>query len=362
MNRALIGFCLLCGMLTLGVRAQELDLSEVPADLPADVRAPLLDQRAAILGRWDTFLQHRAAFVTEFAGTEVGTARAAQAEMRKAQLKQEADSVVDEADRFNASVQLAVQRHETAIPVEDPDSKAIIESFETMAGTLGWDEEKIARLHQSFVHLDLGREVASREQVRAAWTRILERNGDSAQAKAAAEQGHGPGFPSMGRQTVFQDCALFALANATHLPYGFVAARAAKLIGDSTWRKAEDRANPERILKDVGLNGGEVVMLAEIFGEAEVVKSTEFARVLSAGRRLLVNVVPAGGTGAHEVVISRTFTHNGETWFEMVNSHDDPNTRRYLSSDELNTIMRENGVAYRQDRNRTVPLLRDTSR
>ena len=36
----------------------------------------------------------------------------------------------------------------------------------------------------------------------------------------------GPAWDSAGRQTSFNDCAVFALANAARLPYGVVAARA----------------------------------------------------------------------------------------------------------------------------------------
>jgi hypothetical protein len=337
--------------------AQQLTLSEIPQNWPLEVRQPLETQRAAIVAKWDESLRHREEFVREFAGTEEGTARAAEAKQRKAELTQEADSVVDEADRFNASVTVIAQQRSTSAPqAMTPDVKDIVDGFERMAKDLGWSEDKIARLHQSFLHLDLDRDAARTEQVQAAWQAIDARGSDSVQAKEASAQGHGPGFPSMGRQTGFNDCAIFALSNAARLPYGFVAARAAKLISDSAWRSSADRANPQTVMEGVGLNGGELIMLSEVFGEAEVLKSEEFPRVLSAGRRVLVNVASEGG-GAHEVVISRTFIHEGKPWFEMVNSHDAPNVRRYLSAEELDTIMLENGVAYRQERNRTAPVL-----
>lgn len=348
---------LVLAMLCIGVLgAQELVLSEIPRDWSPKIRQPLEEQRKTIQEKWNTFLEHRKTFAAEFAGTEEGTARAVEAQQRKAALQQEADGIVDEADRFNAAITVTTQQQDRppAIPI---NVKAIIDDLERMAGDWGWSGDKIARLHQSFLHLGFDHDFVPLYRIQAVWDDIDARDKDSVQAKEAVEQGHGPGFPSMGQQTDFNDCTIFALANAARVPYGLVAAKAAEMISDSTWRSEQDRRRPRIVMKRTGLNGAEVIMLAEAFGEAEVVPVSEFTRVLSAGRRVLVNVALGGGQ-AHEVLISRTFTHEGRPWFEMINSHDDPNDRSYLSLEELDTIMLENGVAYRQERNRTAPLLR----
>lgn len=102
-------------------------------------------------------------------------------------------------------------------------------------------------------------------------------------------------------------------------------------------------------------------MLAESFGQAEVVPSSEFAKTLSAGRPIMVNVVPPGAkpNSGHEVVLTKTFQHGGETWFVMVDSNQGPQRRLFLSSSELNSILQENGVAFRPESGTTPSLLRD---
>ena len=82
-----------------------------------------------------------------------------------------------------------------------------------------------------------------------------------------------------------------------------------------------------------------------------------FAATLRAGRPILVDVIPAGG-GGHEVVLTKTFTHNGETWFEMMESYQDPMQRLYLSQHELDAIVQERGVAFRSEPGTTPQLLR----
>jgi len=116
------------------------------------------------------------------------------------------------------------------------------------------------------------------------------------------------------------------------------------LIGKGEWRGAEERAHPQNAIETRGLMGGEVVLLAEDFGSAEVVPRTEFAKTLKSGRPVLIGVVPANGdlSRGHEVVLSKTFQQAGETWFEMIDSnHDHP---LYLSNKELGTILLERGV------------------
>jgi hypothetical protein len=69
-------------------------------------------------------------------------------------------------------------------------------------------------------------------------------------------------------------------------------------------------------------------------------------------------VVPANGNvdRGHEVVLTKVFAHGGENWYEMIDSNQGPQRRLYLSARELNTILQENGVAYRPEPG-TVPKL-----
>jgi len=101
-------FALLLLFLGCGASAQELQLSDVPRECPAEVRASLEARRARLLSAWDTFLCAKAAFLAQFAGTEDGTPRAAEAQRKKTELQRQADALVDEADRFNADVEKAV--------------------------------------------------------------------------------------------------------------------------------------------------------------------------------------------------------------------------------------------------------------
>ena len=63
----------------------------------------------------------------------------------------------------------------------------------------------------------------------------------------------------------------------------------------------------------------------------------------------MVNVVPQSGDfkDGHEVVLTKAFQHGGETWYEMMDSNQGPLRRLYLSAKQLNTMLQENGVAYR---------------
>lgn len=73
---------------------------------------------------------------------------------------------------------------------------------------------------------------------------------------------------------------------------------------------------------------------------------------------MLVSVVPEGGQGAHEVVLTKTFQHGGESWFAMMDSNQGPVRRLYLSAKELSTMLQENGVAFRPEPGTTPKLLR----
>jgi len=223
------------------------------------------------------------------------------------------------------------------------------------AKRMQWEEKKRARLETALnaLHAD-GDDNATDVDIRRAWRDISSREGQ-ADLLRAASRGDGPKIVWSGRQS-HEDCAVFALASAAGLPYSVAATRAAELIRQGEWRGAEERAHPQHAIETRGMIGGEVVLLAEDFGSAEVVPRTEFAKTLKSGRPVLIGVVPADGdlSRGHEVVLSKTFQQGGETWFEMMDSnHDHP---LYLSNKELGTILLERGVAYHPEE-RTVPKL-----
>ncbi|HSD97357.1 MAG TPA: hypothetical protein VLB06_09465 [Sulfuricaulis sp.] len=239
----------------------------------------------------------------------------------------------------------------------DPEVARIINEMNALAKRLGWSADEQDRLATALKRLGAdGEQNVTDTQIRRAWQDVLARGRGGEIARAAA-QGDGPGLSGAGKQS-FEDCTIFALANASGLPYSVVAARATKLIGEGEWREAAARANPQKAIEQKGLIGGEVVMLAEAFGQAEVVPSSAFAKTLKEGRPVMVNVVPENGNveGGHEVVLARTFQHGGETWYEMMDSNQGPQRRLYLSSKELNTMLQENGVAFRPDPGTTPKL------
>lgn len=239
-----------------------------------------------------------------------------------------------------------------------------IKPMNALAKRLGWSAEEQRRLSNALNKLDFDRDPnVTNEQVRSAWKDVLARGQGEEFARAAAK-GDGPGFPgpSAGVQTYNQDCAIFALANAATLPYGAVAARATKLMSEGEWRPTSERADPQAAIERRGLMGGEVVMLAEAFGQVEVVSSANFVKTLKEGRPIMVNVMPNGAdvrAAGHEVVLTKTFKHGGETWYEMMDSNQSALRRLYVSTKELNTMRKENGVAFHPEAKTTPKLLRN---
>lgn len=330
--------------------AQTLDLTAIPDDCPADRRDELTRRREQLQSRWDEFLAHQTAFASAYAGTRAGTSQAAEALRRKQELKAEADAIVDDADHLNTEI--AALPH---APAAEPDmAQRIFTGMPRLARSLGWDEEKCDRLERALHELrGEGRDTNDTE-IRSAWDAMFARRGDAALA-AEARRGGGPAWASAGQQTRFNDCAIFALANAARLPYGVVAARATKLLREGEWRPSAERDDPQGTIERQGLMGGEVIMLAESFGQAEVVHLGDIPATLRAGRPVMINVIPSGlGNGGHEVVLTRTFTHGGETWFEMIESNQAPQDRLYLSRRELEIVAQESGVTYQPEPGREV--------
>ncbi|CAG1064931.1 hypothetical protein BAC1_00503 [uncultured bacterium] len=244
---------------------------------------------------------------------------------------------------------------------ETDGDKALIESMSAIGKRHNWEPEEQARLDKALNELDFdGDPDATPAEIRETWRNML-REGRGELLKNEAAKGHGPGlqWAGAGEQTKYMDCTIFALANASGVPYGVVAARAAELIREADWRGPAAQKKPQEVMEKTGLNGGEVIILAESLGQAEVVKSADFQNVLKEGRPVLVNVAPQnGGSGGHQVVITKTFEHEGQTWYEMMDSNQGAPGRLYLSADELDTILQENGIAFRPEPGRKPALLR----
>lgn len=278
-------------------------------------------------------------------GVEAGSAKVSECLAEATTVKAAAKEYRAAVEQFKAGIVNAQKAYK------------ILTGLQAMAKRLGWDEKEQERLAKAFNALGAdGNDDTTRAEFIHAWQDILARGHDGLLAGEAA-RGKGPGFPRAGEQTSSNDCAIFALANAAGVPYSVVAARATKLINEEEWRSSEEQADPQKVIEKIGLNGGEVIMLAESLGQAEVVTSKDFAKVLNEGRPVMANVMPEGG-GGHEVVLSKTFQHGGETWYEMMDSNQGPMRRLYLSDRELNAILLENGVAFRPEEGTVAPLLR----
>ncbi len=176
-----------------------------------------------------------------------------------------------------------------------------------------------------------------------------------------AAAGEGPDLFGAGAQGELNDCTIFALANAAGTSYGVVAARAALLIREGEWSDPAERAHAQTVIERWGLLGQEVVMLAEAFGQAEIVSSDNFAATLKERRPILIDVVPKSGDtrDGHELVLTKTFQHDGDTWYAMMDSNARPDRRLYISHRELGVVLQENGIAFRPEPGSTPTLLRD---
>ena len=315
-------------------------LVPIPDELSASQHSILAQRQQALSAELARFQTAAAAFNAKSAEN--------QSDSEYNAVQAQRDHYVAAARAYNGDLAAALQAART------------IRGMNALAQKLGWSVAQRARLARALDKLgfDGDPEVTS-DQISQTWSDVLAR-GTSGDLEREAAQGLGVGFPGAGTQTVDQDCAIFALANAADLPYGAVAARASKLIHEGDWHPPAERDDPQKVIEKHGLNGGEVVMLAEAFGQAEVVPSRDFARVIREGRPVLVNVVPPSGqvNSGHEVVLTRAFQHGGETWFAMMDSNQGPDRRLYLSSRELNTMLQENGVAYRPEPGSTPRLLR----
>jgi hypothetical protein len=244
-----------------------------------------------------------------------------------------------------------------------PEDVRVIKGINALAKQLGWSEDERDRLNLALNNLvfDISPKLDG-AQIRLTWQAVLARSQDAGFMREAFPIG-GSGFPpAAGKQTFNQDCAVFALANATGLTYGLVAARATKLIREGEWRSVRERADPQKLIEQKGLIGGEVIMLAEVFGQAEIVPVLDFVNTLKDGRPVLVNVVAPNTTDirfGHEVVLTKTFQHGGGTWYVMMDSNQGLQHPLFVSAKELNMMLKENGIAFRPEPGTTPKLLRE---
>ncbi|GAN00071.1 hypothetical protein U91I_03735 [alpha proteobacterium U9-1i] len=267
------------------------------------------------------------------------------------------DAVVDASVSHPASGPF----HGAPTTLEQSHEYVIINQMRAHAASLGWAEDEQERLADTLV--GLAQDVYDLEPrlVRYLWNEAAEHSTDPAVAASAAA-GQGPDLYASGWQTGrYNDCVIFAVATATGTPYGVVSARAAEFVRAAEWRTEAQRANPLSVFSSTsgGLNGGETVLLAETFGRSQAVPFEDFASTVRSGRPVIVSVWSSNGTtrNKHQVVVSRTFEHGGETWFEIINSSErDPNHRTRIRSYELDRLITEAGVTITPEA--TVPMLR----
>ncbi len=233
------------------------------------------------------------------------------------------------------------------------DDVRITLGIQILAKRLRWSAEKQARLEKALKDLGFdGLDPITEENVQNGWNAIW-KGADNPDLVRAADAA-GSRLPTVA-QKAGNDCAVAALATASGLPYDDVATRAKDLIRQGEWRHQAFRDDPQDAINK-GLTGGEVVLLAESLGRAEVVPSSRFEKTLKGGHPVLVNVVtvsrkqvlPYGTSttlGDHQIVLTKTFRSQGKVWYEMADSRY-PGFRFFVSPDKLNLIIQEKGIVF----------------
>ena len=293
--------------------------------------------------------------------SEKNTSLIIECEAEQSQIKKEKKELIEAINEFNNTIfSEPPGKNDSKLPMTIEELK---KSINKLAKKLRWSDQEQSRLAKALDSLDAdgtpGTTIGEGYKV---WANMKIRENDLSLIREAAKVG-GVGFPGAGTQTT-NDCTIFALANAAGLPYGVAAARATKMISEGDWRDPSEKANPEIVFKN-GLNGHEVIMLAEVFGQAQVVPSSAFITTLNEGHPILLGVTLTEkekdntySQGNHEVVLTKSFQYKGETWFEMMDSNQQATVRHYLTTKELGIIMFEKGVAYRPDPGTVPKLLR----
>lgn len=341
-----------CAGLVLPSHGQQIPALVVVSAAAASAQPSLTVQRSALENERDTLRRRVAELNSACAGIDArDSAKVLSCTRRKQALQSDMIRHIHKSEAFNKAAD-AMTRGCAG------DNRCTIDAMNALARYLQWRPAQRRQLNVALNALVVDRDPTSdAASIRRTWETVLKRGGALA---AVAAQGDGPGFPGAGTQTSFNDCAVFALANAAGIPYGVVAAQATRFIRQGEWRSAAQRADPQKTIETEGLNGGETLMVANAIGHARVVEVSDFASSLRQGRHVLLNVVPANGDvgNGHEVVLTKAFQYQNETWYEMMDSNQGPLRRLYLSAHELNTIHRENGVVYGPESSGTPTLLR----
>jgi hypothetical protein len=245
----------------------------------------------------------------------------------------------------------ATPRSTAREPLSHFDEPAIIRAMQDFVRRTEWQADEQQRLNLAFETLaDPGNSVVpsdDSDEIREIWREILARPADGVLARKATA-GQGANLARAGQQS-FNDCTVFAIAHASSRPYGEVAARAANIISAGEWRPEEIRANPQQVMEREGLYGGEVIFVVEAFGKVQVIPPQEFESSVAAGRAVMLNIIPSGGEGGHQIVLSRTFKHENQTWFEAIDSNQGPLRRLFLSQNELASLAQEPGITFTPD-------------
>lgn len=301
---------------------------------------------ADLMGRWTEWMRRKDAFNATYRNRKFpkGSPQALAGAAEETWLEKELGAYTDTAAWY--------ERDLRKVRV---DRQRSIASMSAFLERQGLDRKKVERAKAIMTAMRLdGVLTIQYPELVATWKVIEARDGDRALGEEATA-GEGPTLSGIGTQS-FNDCTIFALAAAIGRPYGLVAVQATRMIAKAEWRGEADHKAPQGVIERHGLNGDEVTLLAESFGQAELVPTAAFAKTLRARAPVMVAVsVPAG---LHQVVLSRTFQHDGKTWFEMIDSNLSTRKRRYLSEKELFSVLYENGVSYRPDPGYTPKLLR----
>lgn len=252
---------------------------------------------------------------------------------------------------------------------QDPAAfiKKVTPGYLELLGMSEPDRKAVAALMKDVYSYETG---VPRHNVRALYESSMEMSADSyADLAAAARKGQGRDLIAAGYQSG-NDCAVFALANAANLPYGVAATRTTNLLETAPWRSPEERKNPASALASgagKGLNGVEVAILAQSFGDARAVDATKIAAELVAGRAVTTTIDVPGGrsVGSHQVAVTRIFQNAGATYYEVLDSNASPskcpacrNSRTFWLKQELDAVMNSDGIVVTPKEGTVVKALR----
>jgi tetratricopeptide (TPR) repeat protein len=224
---------------------------------------------------------------------------------------------------------------------QDDDATAVRRSIN--AAVRDWDRAERGRIRTAFAALENFTDRSEgMPEIDAIWN-------DMRRAQRPADVSFlSAGLSPAGLQRG-QECAVYAMATASGRSYEEVATLAAAIIARAAYRSRGERENPRGTLHSAGLNGGELLVLAEALGQAEVIQPERFAATVRDGRPVMVAVwIPSGQrVERHQIVLSGAFEYQGATWFEVIDSNQ--THRNYVSLENLSRILAEPGVAYRPD-------------